>query len=85
MKSKFFKDTQGLESAFETPMPDKMIVCLRLSRRAYDLALRESAKQGLSSGEYIEWLIWQGRCQAAPSGLCTTGSSQPSIPSQRSQ
>lgn len=37
MKSKFFKDTQGLESAFESCTPDKVSVCLRLSRTAYEL------------------------------------------------
>ena len=57
MKSKFFKDTQGLESAFESCTPDKVSVCLRLSRTAY-----ESAREGLTSGEYIERLI----CQRAP-------------------
>ena len=62
MKSKFFKDTQGLESAFESCTPDKVSVCLRLSRTAYELALAESAREGLTSGEYIERLI----CQRAP-------------------
>ena len=54
MKSKFFKDTQGLESAFESCTPDKVSVCLRLSRTAYELALAESARE--------ERLI----CQRAP-------------------
>lgn len=62
MKSKFFKDTQGLESAFESCTPDKVSVCLRLSRTAYELALAESARDGLTSGEYIERLI----CRALP-------------------
>lgn len=57
LKSKFFKDTQGLESAFEVCSPDKVSVCIRLSRRAYDLALDESARLGLTSGEYIESLL----------------------------
>ena len=59
MKSKFFKDTHGLESAFESCAPGKVSVCLRLDRRAYELALAESAREGLSSGEYIERLILQ--------------------------
>lgn len=54
MKSKFFKDTQGLESAFESCTPDKVSVCLRLSRTAYELAPGESAREGLTSGEYID-------------------------------
>lgn len=57
MKSKFFKDTQGLESAFEVCSPDKVSVCIRLSRRAYDLALDESSRLGLTSGEYIDRLL----------------------------
>ena len=62
MRSKFFKDTQGLESAFDSCAPDKVSVCLRLSRTAYDLALAQSAREGLTSGEYIERLI----CQRVP-------------------
>ena len=61
MKSKFFKDTQGLESAFESCTPDKVSVCLRLSRTAYDLALAQSAREGLTSGEYIEQLLLRER------------------------
>ena len=34
MKSKFFKDTTDLESVFESCTPDKVSVCLRLSRSA---------------------------------------------------
>ena len=63
MRSKFFKDTQGLESAFETCAPDRVSVCLRLSKRAYDHALRESARLGQTSGEYIdELLLKQAQC-----------------------
>ena len=59
MNSKFFKDTTDLESVFESCTPDKVSVCLRLSRSAYDLALAQSAREGLTSGEYIERLIFQ--------------------------
>ena len=67
MRSKFFKDTQGLESAFESCTPDKVSVCLRLSRTAYDQALAQSAREGLTSGEYIERLIRQ-RAPRQPGG-----------------
>ncbi len=87
MKSKFFTDTQGLESAFESCAPDKVSVCLRLSRHAYDAALQESARLGLTSGEYIESLILarQSRsqrpltCAGTKAPLCTN------IPPQRPQ
>lgn len=59
MKSKFFKDTQGLEAAVCTP--DKVCVCLRLSRCAYDRVLAQSARLGMTSGEYIEQLILHER------------------------
>ncbi|MEG2718461.1 MAG: hypothetical protein RSA55_02885 [Clostridia bacterium] len=57
MKSKFFKDTQGLESAFELCSPEKVSVCLRLSKCAYDYALRQSTLLGFTSGEYMEQLL----------------------------
>ncbi len=62
IKSKYFKDAQSLESAFDTCAPDRVSVCLRLSRRAYDQALRESARLGMTSGEYIDALLL-GRSQ----------------------
>lgn len=61
MKSKFFKDTQGLESAFEVCTPDKVSVCVRFSKCAYDYALRQSARLGITSGEYIEQLLLRER------------------------
>lgn len=61
MKSKFFKDTQGLETMVCTP--DKVSVCLRLSRRAYDSALSASASLGLTTGEYIETLLLAAESQ----------------------
>ena len=59
MKSKLFKDTQGLDCPFERCTPDKVSVCLRLNKRAYDLALAQSEKRNMTSGEYIERLIYQ--------------------------
>ena len=49
MKSKFFKDTQGLESTFESCTPDKVSVCLRLSRTAYELAANTSSASSASA------------------------------------
>ena len=61
MKSKFFKDTQGLESAFEICSPEKVSVCLRLSKCSYDYALRQSTRLNVTSGEYIEQLLLKER------------------------
>lgn len=57
MKSKFFKDTQGLDRPFEVCAPDKVSVCLRLNRRAYDYAADQAARRRMTSGEFIEGLI----------------------------
>lgn len=57
MKSKFFKDTQGLESAFEVCTPDKISVCLRFSKDAYEYALVQAARLEMTSGEYIEKIL----------------------------
>ena len=77
MRSKFFKDTQGLESAFESCTPDKVSVCLRLSRTAYEQALSQSAREGLTSGEYIERLIRQ-RVPRQPEADVWDGTAPPS-------
>ncbi len=61
MKSKFFKDTQGLESAFEVCTPEKVSVCLRFSKCAYDYAVAQSQRLGVTSGEYIEQLLLRER------------------------
>lgn len=57
MKSKLFKDNQGLESAFEACMPDKLSVCLRIDKHTYEHMVAEAGKQGLSSGEYLEKIL----------------------------
>lgn len=74
MKSRFFKDTQGLEPA--SFAPDKVSVCIRIDRRAYDLVLDESARTGLTSGEYIERLIWQ-RAPHRPQAAAFAGTAPP--------
>lgn len=80
MKSKFFKDTQGLESA--ACAPDKVSVCMRLSRRAYDVVLAQSARLGLTSGEYIEALILS-QLPRAPRPCGTETLSRSNAPSPR--
>ncbi|NLV58815.1 MAG: hypothetical protein GXY67_08590 [Clostridiales bacterium] len=57
MKSKFFKDTHELESAFDACAPDKMSICLRLNKQAYERMIAQAQRLGLSSGEYMERLL----------------------------
>lgn len=57
MRSKFFKDTQGLDRPFEVCAPDKVSVCLRLGRRAYDYVTEQAVREGATSGGFIEGLI----------------------------
>ena len=57
MKSKFFKDTEGLESAFDTCTPDKLNICLRLDKKAYEHLLREAQRLGITTGEYLERML----------------------------
>ena len=57
MKSKLFRDTQNLDVPFLLYEPNKLSVCLRMSREAYQLAARRAAWLGLTSGEYVERLI----------------------------
>lgn len=57
MKSKYFKDTQGLESPFELCSPEKVSICLRISKCAYDYALWKSSCLGITSGEYMEQVL----------------------------
>lgn len=57
MKSRFFTDTQGLDAPTEPNAPNMLCVCLRLSRGAYEQAVRRAAQSGLSSGEYIQRLL----------------------------
>ena len=55
MKSRFFTDTQDLDT---TPrIADRVSVCLLLDRRTLEQMLREAGRLGLSSGEYIDLLV----------------------------
>lgn len=55
MKSRFFTDMQGLEAS--PPPCDKVCVCLRMSRKAYEQAVRNATRMHITSGEYIDGLI----------------------------
>lgn len=57
MRSRFFLDTQGLDAPWRDGAPDQISVCLRLSRDAYERALCEASRRGLTSGAYIDWLL----------------------------
>lgn len=56
MKSRYFTDTQALDAA---PLPrERIYVCLCLSRRAYEKALAEACRLHMTSGEYMDHLIF---------------------------
>lgn len=59
MKSKFFKDTQGLGECYTRCAPDKVSICLRMDKAAYQQVLSESGRLGITSGEYIQRLLEQ--------------------------
>ncbi len=71
MKSQFFKDTQGLDAGISAD--DRVGVCVLLHRDAYLSAVREAARLGLTSGEYLDRLIWKARREAPamPLTACT--------------
>jgi len=59
MKSRFFTDTQDLD--YSPPPCDKVCVCLCLSQKAYELAVRNANRLHITSGEYIDQLILSQR------------------------
>lgn len=71
MKSRFFTDTQGLDAA--PPPGDKVCVCLMLSRKAYERAVRNAGRMRITSGEYIDRLILSKRVS-----VCGTKAPPPS-------
>lgn len=59
MKSRFFTDTQGLDTA---PLPcDKVCVCLLMSHQAYELAARNASRMHITTGEYMDQLVLNQR------------------------
>ena len=59
MKSRLFTDPQGLDEPFVLCAPDKVSVCVQMDREAYRHALERAASRRLTSGEYLEQLVWQ--------------------------
>lgn len=59
MKSRLFTDPQGLDELFGLCAPDKVSVCVQMDREAYRHALERAASRRLTSGEYLEQLVWQ--------------------------
>ena len=59
MKSRLFTDPQGLDEPFGLCAPDKVSVCVQMDREAYRHALERAASRLLTSGEYLEQLVWQ--------------------------
>lgn len=59
MKSRLFTDPQGLDEPFGLCAPDKVSVCVQMDREAYRHALERAASRRLTSGEYLEQLVWQ--------------------------
>lgn len=57
MKSKLFRDTHGLDQPFDLDLCDKLSVCLRMDKSAYDFAVAESERMSVTSGEYIAMLL----------------------------
>lgn len=64
MKSKFFKDTQGLGECYTRCPPGQVCVCLRMDRGIYGQLLRQAEQCGMTSGQYIQQLM------AWHSGVC---------------
>ncbi len=75
MKSKFFKDTQGL-CEYRCP-PDQVLICLRMDKAACQQMIERAGQLGLTSGEYIQRMM-EG------SGLTASGSGTP-LPSESQQ
>jgi len=75
MKSRFFTDTQGFDPA--KPPTGKVCVCLCLNHRAYERALREAEKLGVTSGDYIDHLILSQPVSACDRSARLRSDSQP--------
>lgn len=70
MKSKFFKDTQGLGECYTRCPPGVVCVCLRMNQTVYGQLLREAGQLGITSGEYIQRLMeWHSTVPAGTTDL----------------
>lgn len=69
MKSKFFKDTQGLGECYTRCPPGQVCICLRMDRGVYGQLLRQAGQCGMTSGEYIQQLMaWYSETCACSGG-----------------
>ena len=57
MKSRFFKDTQGLGECYTRCPPDRVCICLRMNRAVYGQLLQEAARLNMTGGQYIQLLM----------------------------
>lgn len=65
MKSRFFKDTQGLGECYTRCPPGQVCICLRMDRGIYGQLLRQAGQYGMTSGQYIQQLMaWHGDAHA---------------------
>lgn len=70
MKSKFFKDTQGLGECYTRCPPGQVCICLRMDRAVYGQLLRDAGQLGITSGEYIQQLMaWHSSAMPEPAAL----------------
>lgn len=74
MKSKFFKDTQGLGECYTRCPPGMVCVCLRMDRVVYGQLLREAGQLGITSGDYIQRLMeWHSMALPTPTARQENG------------
>ncbi len=57
MKSRFFRETGELDRPLQAMDPDKLNICLRMDKQAYENLLAQAQRLGLSSGEYLERVL----------------------------
>jgi hypothetical protein len=57
VKSRFFKDTQGLGECYTRCPPDQLCICLRMSRTACGQLMRQAARLNMTTGRYIQLLL----------------------------
>ena len=65
MKSQFFTDTQGLDTAPD--LSGKVHVCLLMDRDACERLFQQASRLGLTTGEYMDQLVL-----SAPFSACGT-------------
>ncbi|MBE5815355.1 MAG: hypothetical protein E7320_09165 [Clostridiales bacterium] len=69
MKSKFFKDTQGLGECYTRCPPGQINICLRMDREVYGRIVREAGRLGITSGAYIQRMLEAEREEREPPAI----------------